>query len=111
MARKKSDEELEYHLLLEHVREVCKSRPGKELVWYILSLTDLYSDSFTGNSSTFYREGKRAVGLSILQLLEDADNTLYARLLLDKQKQEGPKNDGRTNSSDSDTDTDSGDDD
>jgi hypothetical protein len=111
MARKKSQEELDYHLLLENVREVCKSSSGKELVWYILSLTDLYGDSFTGNSQTFYLEGKRAVGLSILQLLEDADPTLYARLLLDKQKLEEQRNEGRTNSGDSDTDTDSGDDD
>ena len=111
MARKKSNEELEYHVLLENVREVCKSRPGKELVWYILSLANLYGDNFTGNSQTFYLEGKRAVGLSILQLLEDADPTLYARLLLDKQKLEEQRDVRGTNSSDSDTDTDSGDDD
>ena len=86
MARKKSavtQEEKDYELLLANVREVLKSRQGKQVIWHILSLSNIYSDSFTGNSTTFYNEGRRAIGLQILQLLEDADPTLYPRLLLD----------------------------
>ncbi len=84
--KKKTNEELEYTALLANVREVCKTRQGKDVVWYILGMCDIYSDTFTGNSHTFYLEGKRAIALQILQLLEDADSTLYARLLLDNQK-------------------------
>lgn len=76
-------EEKEYELLLGNVREVLKSRAGKAVIWHILSLGNIYSDSFTGNSTTFYNEGRRAIGLQVLQLLEDADPTLYPRLLLD----------------------------
>ena len=86
MAKRKevlTPEEKEYELLLANVRKVLKSRAGKAVIWHILSMGNIYSDSFTGNSTTFYNEGRRAIGLQILQLLEDADTTLYPRLLLD----------------------------
>jgi len=82
----------DFEVLKGNVREVLKLRAGKEVLWYILSLTNLYGDNFTGNSQTFYLEGKRAIGLQILQLLEDADPTAYPRLLLDKQKEQEAQN-------------------
>ena len=88
MARKKTREEKEYHVLLENVRELSKHGFGKDFIWYVLASCNLYGDNFTGNSHTFYLEGKRAVGLQVLQLLEEAAPTLYARLLLEKQKLE-----------------------
>lgn len=83
---KKTKEEQDYELLVANTRELLKTRPGKDFIWHILSICNLYGESFTGNSQTFYLEGKRAVGLEILQVLEDSDPTAYARLLLDKQK-------------------------
>ena len=84
--RKKTEEEKEHHVLLENVRELSKHSFGKEFIWHVLAMCNLYGDNFTGNSQTFYLEGKRSVGLQLLQLLEDADPTIYARLLLEKQQ-------------------------
>ena len=99
MARKKSREEKEYDVLLANVREVSKLRAGKEFIWHFLSLCDPYSDGFTGQTeTTLYNAGKRAVGVQLLQLLDDADLSLYPRLLLEKRKidleggQNGPTN-------------------
>lgn len=86
MAKKKHPDEVAYRNLCNNMREVTKSTAGKEIIWSILAMCGLYSESFTGNSQTFYMEGKRAVGLEILQVMEDADKTLYARLLLEAQK-------------------------
>jgi hypothetical protein len=72
--------------LVANIREVLKTRQGKDVLWHILGMCNIYGDVFTGNSQTFYLEGKRAVGLEILQLLEEADPTAYAKLLLDQQK-------------------------
>lgn len=36
---------------------------GRRIVWRLLEATGLYVSSFTGNSETFFREGKRAIGL------------------------------------------------
>lgn len=85
MARKKTTEEIEWHVLCENVREMLKTRAGKEFVWFVLSESNINGGIFTGDNRIFYLEGKRAVGLSVLQLLEEADPTAYPRLLLEKQ--------------------------
>jgi hypothetical protein len=86
MARRKSKEEKEYDVLLANVREVSKSRAGKEFIWYVLSAAGIYGEPFTGDNRTFYNEGRRSLGLQLLQLLDDADLSIYPRLLLDKRK-------------------------
>lgn len=80
-------EDKEYLALKENIRELLKARPGKELIWHLLKICNLYGQNFTGNSQTFYLEGKRSVGLELLDLLQDVDPTAYARLLLEKQKE------------------------
>lgn len=84
MTRKKTEDEKQFNLLKLNTREVLKLKAGKEIIWHILSMCGIYDDTFTGNSQSFYLEGKRAVGLEILQLLEDADPTFYPKLLLEK---------------------------
>ena len=85
MADKESQE---YDVLCANVRQLLKTRQGKDVIWHILSLCNIYSDTFTGNSQTFYLEGRRSVGLQVLQLLEDADPLAYAELLLEKNKEQ-----------------------
>lgn len=38
---------------------------GRRIIWRQLEATGLYVSSFTGNSETFFREGKRAIGLEL----------------------------------------------
>jgi hypothetical protein len=64
----------------------ASTRQGKIFMWQILGLCNLYTSTFTGNSQTFYLEGKRDVGLDILKLLEDADPTIYPKLILENQE-------------------------
>jgi len=84
--RKKTNEEIEYGVLIANTRELLKSRQGQDFVWHVLSICNIYGDHFTGDSHSYYLEGKRAVGLEILGLLEEVDKTAYAQLLLNKQK-------------------------
>lgn len=86
MAKPKDKDENTYRNLCSNMREVVKTTQGKEVIWAILAMCGLYTESFTGNSQTFYMEGKRAIGLEILQLMEDTDKTLYARMLLEAQR-------------------------
>ena len=72
----------DFEVLCANVKQVMGTPAGRQVVWTILSMCDIYSDAFTGDDRTFYNEGKRAIGLQILQLLEDADPTLYGKLLL-----------------------------
>jgi hypothetical protein len=78
--------ETDHEVFNANVRELLSKSFGKEVIWHILSMCNIYGDTFTGNSHTYYLEGKRAVGLEILQMLEDADPTAYPKLLLSQQK-------------------------
>ena len=75
-------EDTTYDLLLSNIREIAKTKQGQAFIWHILDFCGIYTDSFTGDNQTFYLEGKRSIGLSILQLLEDADPSIYPRLVL-----------------------------
>lgn len=81
-----TDEELEYKVLLGDLRDLVKLPHGRKILWHILSMCGLYNDTFTGNSQTFFYEGKRSVGLEIIAFMEEADPTMYASLLLERSK-------------------------
>jgi hypothetical protein len=99
MARKKTDEEKLHGVLLSNVRELLKHRGGKDFIWFVLSRCNIYTPSFTGTADgTAFMEGKRSVGLDLLQLIEEADPSAYPRLLLEQQGIEH----GRRNDDDSD---------
>lgn len=39
---------------------------GRSVVWDILSQCDIFGISMTGNAQTYYKEGRRSVGLELL---------------------------------------------
>jgi len=55
--------------LVTDIQKAFGSASGRRVLYEILSLCEIYSDSFTGNSQTFYREGKRAIGLQIIEMV------------------------------------------
>jgi hypothetical protein len=85
--RKKSPEEIEFDLLISDLRDLMKDPKFKRVIWHILGICGLYDNTFTGNSHTFYNEGKRAVGLEVLELLHLSDTTFYARLQLERSEE------------------------
>lgn len=91
MAQRKSVEEKEYELLISNTRELLKLRHGKDFLWYVLSICDIYSVNTIKDMQGHY-DGRRSVGLEVLSLLEDVDPTAYPRLLLEKQSLKGDTN-------------------
>lgn len=81
MAKHKNKENDIDQQLLDDVKTVASTPSGRRLLFYILSLGNIYSSTFTGNSETFFLEGKRAVCLALLELINDADPTIYIKLL------------------------------
>ena len=55
--------------LMSDLNKTFGNAAGRRVLYEILSLCEIYSDSFTGNSTTFYREGKRAIGLQIIEMI------------------------------------------
>lgn len=88
-------EDKEYKELLGDVRSVMEQKAGKNLIWDILSKCGIYT--YTQDGIRFL-EGRRSVGIDILALLEDADPTIYGRLILEKH--DGRRTDSSTNNHD-----------
>jgi hypothetical protein len=67
--------------LLDDLRCVAGTPAGKRLLFAVLSMGNIYSSTFTGNSETFFLEGRRAVALELLSLMNEADPTMYVKIL------------------------------
>lgn len=51
------------------------------LLRWVLDRAGLFEPSFTGNSGTFYNEGKRDLGLELVNLLNEIDPYEFVRLM------------------------------
>lgn len=72
---------------LEDLRFVLSSRQGRRFYWRYMAVCGVFTQSFTGNSETFFKEGKRAIGLRLLEDLNDAAPEAYV-LMLGESKDE-----------------------
>lgn len=61
--QREKDEAKQY---AEDLRYVMSTEQGRRFMWQTLSKAGLYRTSFTGNSATYFNEGKRALGLELL---------------------------------------------
>lgn len=77
----------------EDFRSVMSSVEGRRFMWWLLGKTGLYETSFTGNSTTFFNEGKRNIGLLLINRINDVCPEQYANMVRDA-KLEREKPDG-----------------
>lgn len=54
---------------------------GRRAIWRLLDITGIYRTSFTGNSTTFFNEGARNVGLQFLADVNEACPERYLEML------------------------------
>ena len=73
-------ERLEQKQFMADLNDTFGHPAGRRVLHRMLSMCEIYSDSFTGNSGTFYREGKRAIGL---QYIEMVGSELYIKMLIE----------------------------
>lgn len=68
-------------------REVLGSENGRRLLFWLLNRTGVFASSFTGNSSTFFLEGKRSIGIELYRLLLSADqNAIHSLITFQKNE-------------------------
>ena len=53
------------------LKSILKSTEGRWFLMRLLDATGVNSNSFTGNSTTFFNEGKRQVGLELLARIQE----------------------------------------
>lgn len=87
-AARKEEQKLKY--LQNAVREVAKTDQGLDVLDWILSICELYHDSFTEKTlSTIHNCGKKTVGLQLLALLQESDSNIYIKIQQRRIKRNG----------------------
>lgn len=84
---KKTRAKIERENQLSAMRDIVENKGGAEFLWRLLSRCKLYETSFTGNSQTFFNEGKREVGLWVLAEIMAADPKAYANMMINHQEE------------------------
>jgi hypothetical protein len=68
----------------EDLEAVLATPAGRRLIYRMLGECGVYRSSFSGNSGSFFQEGKRAIGLWLISEMEGVDVTAYPRMLLER---------------------------
>jgi hypothetical protein len=55
--------------LRNDISMLVSTLPGQRFLWWLLSITGVFLPSYTGNSDTYFNEGRRAVGLEVMHRL------------------------------------------
>ena len=88
-------EKLEREVFINDVRHVLSSVQGRRFVWRILDMAGVYRSSFTGNSTTFFNEGARNIGLRVLSDVMDAKPEAFLLMQQEDKKRKERKANAR----------------
>lgn len=78
----------------EDLRSILSSASGRRFMWKLLEECGVYKISFTGNSHTFFNEGKRQIGLRLIEDIFDAAPNAYTEMRMEAaSRREGKPND------------------
>ncbi len=62
----------------EGLKALLSKTGGRNFVWRLLTECGVYHTSFTGDNETFFNEGKRQIGLWVLEEIFQSDKKAYA---------------------------------
>lgn len=65
---------------LDDLRQILSTYAGRAFIWRMLAQCGVYKTSFTGNSTTFFNEGKRHIGLWLLDEVFSADKFIFTKM-------------------------------
>ncbi len=67
----------------EDLKRILDSAGGRRFLWKILSECRIYDISFTGDEWTAFNEGKRQIGLRLIEDIFNADSKAYLEMHLE----------------------------
>lgn len=77
------------------IRAALNDAAMRRVLMRLVQQTGVFERSFTGNSETFYREGRRSVGLEIIEMIEQVEPDAFIALQIEmarlRKKQEGTR--------------------
>jgi hypothetical protein len=78
--KRKTKLQIQRETELEELKLVLSTPQGRAVIWRFLGQAGIYEEAFTGNSSTFYKCGKQAIGLWLLGEITEADAKGYIKM-------------------------------
>lgn len=84
----KRSEESKRNQELNDVEFVLSTPQGRRFLWRLLGVCHVFKTSFTGNSTTFFNEGKRDVGLRLLGDINEASPDSYLKMMQEAKKEQ-----------------------
>ena len=67
------------------LRSVMSNPQGRRFVWRLLEATGVYRSSYTGNADTYFREGARNVGLTLIRDVHEHCFDLYVEAMNERK--------------------------
>tara|TARA_R100000458_G_C8126298_1_gene143134 strand:- start:313 stop:603 length:291 start_codon:yes stop_codon:yes gene_type:complete len=74
---------------LRDVSWVMQNARGRRLVWRFLESAMVFRTTFTGNSTTFFNEGRRALGLELLADIQEVAGDEYQLMVKEAKDRNG----------------------
>lgn len=74
----------------EDFKWIMSNKRGRRFAWRFLEKAGVFRTSFTGNSTTFFNEGQRNLGLYVLGLIHEHAPEAYL-LMLNEQREQADK--------------------
>lgn len=73
----------------EEIKSILSTKLGRRFIWRHMSDAGIFTSCFTGNSATFFNEGKRDVGLKILaEVMEYSPDSFVTMMKESKETEE-----------------------
>lgn len=98
-ARAEADERVarQRRIELDDVRWLMSDKRGRRLIWRLFAIAGIYRTSFTGNSTTFFNEGRRDVGLHFLSDVQEACPERFLEMLKEQKEHDDGNGNGTRN--------------
>lgn len=91
LAQARQREDIDRKKKVERDQEIAdfkwlmSDKRGRRFMWRLLDMTGLYRCSFTGNSTTFFNEGQRNIGLQLMADINEQAPEAYPQMLAEQR--------------------------
>lgn len=80
--RRQEDEKRQHEA---DIREMLRIPAGRRFLWWLISSKcNTFGGIFTGNSATFFNEGRRSIGYEVMEEIQNIDPDAYGRMVVER---------------------------
>ena len=90
--KKKTKSQIHREQNKEDLKEILSSVGGRRFLWKLLEECGVYKISFTGDNYTIFNEGKRQIGLRLIEDIFNAFPWAYAEMRLEATQRKEARN-------------------